>query len=372
MWRKVWVWERKREKGHSYCLRWQDERGRTRTESVGTDRKLAERLRVQKESDLNSGRVEVNERMTFDDFTTEELKVMKGRLSNGSLVSLELALRDFRRVCEPRYMADIKPAAVEAFLAQRLQEVRPATANKDLRTLKASFGRAVKRRYLRESPFRDVKQVREPEKTIRVLTADELAKLMATCHTASWKAFVALAVTTGMRVGELTALRWCDVDEGLVRVCNTDQHLTKSRRNRTLALMPEVAGLLADVPRRGELIFTTSTGTAWGPNLQTEFRRIVRRSGIAHCTAHDLRRTFVSQLAMAGVNAAVVQKLAGHSQISTTIKHYTGIMPDALKAAQASMPLRSVLTDVSKLYHGPEKAESVPDAKIIRLYRAIG
>jgi integrase len=47
--------------------------------------------------------------------------------------------------------------------------------------------------------------------------------------------------------------------------------------------------------------------------VQRGFGRIVKEAGIDHCSPHDLRRTFASHLAMAGVNEAVVQKLAGHA-----------------------------------------------------------
>ncbi len=152
MWRKVWIWTRKRKEGKTYCLRWHDDRGRTRTESVGSDRKLAERLRTQKESDLNSGKVEAIERVGFDAFMSEELEIMEGRVSQSSIKGLDLTLGHFRRICEPGCVADIKPKTIEAFLSQRLKEVRPATANKDLRTLKASLSRAVKRGYLLKNP----------------------------------------------------------------------------------------------------------------------------------------------------------------------------------------------------------------------------
>jgi integrase len=62
---------------------------------------------------------------------------------------------------------------------------------------------------------------------------------------------------------------------------------------------------------------------------------------------HDLRRTFVSQLAMEGVSAAVVQKLAGHAKIETTVRYYTHIMPDALRAAQARLPYADLIGETA-------------------------
>ena len=46
MWRRVWIWKRKLKNGQTYCLRWHDDAGRIRTETIGPDRKLADRLRA--------------------------------------------------------------------------------------------------------------------------------------------------------------------------------------------------------------------------------------------------------------------------------------------------------------------------------------
>ena len=72
---------------------------------------------------------------------------------------------------------------------------------------------------------------------------------------------------------------------------------------------------------------------------------------------HDLRRTFVSHLAMAGVNEAVVRELAGHSSITTTLCSCTGIISETLRDAQCRLPYVDVLQDVSDTYH---EAQSQP------------
>ena len=79
--------------------------------------------------------------------------------------------------------------------------------------------------------------------------------------------------------------------------------------------------------------------------------------GIKRCTLHDLRRTFVSQLAIAGVSAAVTQKLAGHSSISTTVRYYTGVMPAALREAQGRLPFGTAISDISKPYRRPKSQD---------------
>lgn len=214
--------------------------------------------------------------------------------------------------------------------------------------------KAVNRGYLERNPASNIKQVREPERSVRVLTAEEVGKLLLASPSLRWKVLIALGITTGMRRGEMLALRWEDMDlrTQTVWVRNKPGHLTKSRRNRVLALVPEVCELLMQLPRSGELIFYTRDGKRWRNNLQRDFACIVKKAGIKACTIHDLRRTFVSHLAMAGVNEATVQKLAGHASISTTIKYYTDIMPEALRRAQDRLPFKKVLRIVSDSYHG--------------------
>jgi len=68
----------------------------------------------------------------------------------------------------------------------------------------------------------------------------------------------------------------------------------------------------------------------------------------------------------------VSQKLAGHASISTTIKHYAGVMPEALREAQIRLPFGSVLSDVSKSDRRPKSREGGYRERIITLPRTTG
>jgi len=340
-------------RGKVYCLRWHDDGGRVRSEAVGPDRELAERLRNDRERQLNAGQLRAVARVTYEEFEAEELEVLQGRLAPSALVEVRRTLRLFGESCGASLLSRITSRTVERFFSQRLQQVRPATANKDLRTLKASLNRAVGRGYLERNPAAGVKQVREPENDKRVLTAEEVRELFLAAPSDRWRALIALAVTTGMRRGELLALRWEDVDldTGTVWVRNRHEHPTKSRKSRVLCLIPEVCDLLRQLSRNADFVFATRDGRPLANNVWRDFQEIVKKAGIRHCSIHDLRRTFASQLAMAGVNQAVVQKLVGHASIATTCKYYTHVLPPALRSAQAALPFGGVIRDVSYPYH---------------------
>lgn len=353
-WQRVWFHIRRGKNRTTYCLRWFGEDGRVRTQAVGPDKKLAEQLRRQRESELNSGAFREVQAVKLGAFAEEHVMLMAGQVTPSTLEDQRATLARFIAYCGERELGAVTPRVVEGFFASRLTEVRPATANKDMRTLKAILQRAVKRGYLRENPFRGLKPVREAERDMRVLSAEEVERLLAACPNLKWRAFTFLAVTTGMRYGELCYLEWADVDfgAGLVHVRSKEEHRTKSARNRVIALVPEALTLLRrlGLSGRGPYVFQTEAGTRIGNNTLRTFRGIAKRAGIPPCTIHDLRRTFVSHLAMAGVNEAVAQKLAGHASISTTLKHYTGILPEALRAAPLRLPYAASAEGVSKVY----------------------
>ena len=154
MWQRVWIWERSLRLRTVYCLRWRDKEGQIRTETVGPDRKLAEKMRAEREAALNSGKYRRLRRVSFEEFCREEKEVMTGRVADTIVQQIKISLDHFARVCKPRGLVDIDLPMVEQFYSQRLKEVSEATANKDLRHLKASFNRAVRRGYMSENPAR--------------------------------------------------------------------------------------------------------------------------------------------------------------------------------------------------------------------------
>jgi hypothetical protein len=89
--------------------------------------------------------------------------------------------------------------------------------------------------------------------------------------------------------------------------------------------------------------------------LQTNFRRIVARAGIRYCSLHDLRRTFITHLA-----------------IQTTQKYYTNTLPDALRSAQGRSPFGETIRaiPVSDSYHAPKERRIEETARITNLIRA--
>ena len=167
----------------------------------------------------------------------------------------------------------------------------------------------------------------------RYLAADEIEKLLDACGCSDnpqLYPFVAVALNTGMRLGELTALEWKDIDfkRGIIRVDNKKDHHTKNYQVRTIPMNDTLADVLRRIPRRldSSYVFQRKGGEKFR-KMRTGFENAVKRAGIPHVRFHDLRHTFASHLVMGGVDIRTVQELLGHKDIRMTMR-YSHLAPD--------------------------------------------
>lgn len=375
MWRSVWIIPKKGKDRTTFYLRWYDDTGKMRAKAVGSQKRIAEDRRVKHEMDLNAGNLSEVRTIRLADFTREHLDLSDGQVQPKTVKEYRIVLEQFLAFIGDRTMDSITTAHVEKFIHDRRAEkfvnnkriggVAEATANKNIITLHAIFARAVVRGYLKSNPCAGVRKLREPEHVKRILTTDEVRKLLNSCRVARWRCFLFVAVTTGARLGELQHLRWEDVDldAGTLLIRCRPDHRTKSARNRTVALVPEAVAALRSLKAPDATadtwVFQTSRGTRMLHGINRDFRLITDRAGIAPCTIHDLRRTFLSHLQMAGVSAAVAQKIAGHASIQTTIRSYTEILSESVREAPGRLPYSgfSIVTQSS-----PAPVRAVPAA----------
>lgn len=318
---------------HSYHVRWLDPAtSGWRSKKIGADRKVAEREAAILEKQLQDGTFREQQRVTWDAFVAEH--VVNLDRTEATVSDVRRSLEAFGEVCKPAGPHAVTYRMIEHYvnhLKGRGNSV--ATRNKRLRYLRAAFNRAIKRGYLTKNPMFGWEWAKVDLKAPRVLSADEKQKLLKACPTDQWHALVFVALITGCRRGELLGLTWDRVDFENASILVT---ATKAHRDRVQPLNNEAVRLL-----RGLQASTLKDG---GPfrglnqvSVDKRFREIVERADIAHCTIHDLRRTFCTDLARLGVNQLVVQRLAGHACAATTATYYQFISDDMKKEAVARL-----------------------------------
>jgi integrase len=196
----------------------------------------------------------------------------------------------------------------------------PAEATHALVAAKTFFRWCVKRRYLQTSPCDGLDAPKTPEGRERVLTDEELRKVlsMATSEPFPFGPIVTLLILTGQRRGEIGALKWnyIDLQE---RVITLPASLTKNRRQHTFPYGKTIADLLAAAPKQGDYLFPAARShvrdkptTVFNGWPKAKAALDAKLDGVAPWTLHDLRRTFSSNLAAIGVAPHVTERLLNH------------------------------------------------------------
>jgi integrase len=250
-----------------------------------------------------------------------------------------------------RPAADVTPRDVDSLLdALAASGASPRTINKRRALLGAVFTYGVKRASLPGSPVRATDKRREPQRaaldTYSVAEVERLAAALAEGrhrdrHAASDATraedaqdaeLVRVAAYTGLRQGELRALRWRDVGEGVITVSRAlsagVESGTKGGRVRHVPLVPQAAEALKRLRARGdfsareELVFCNWRGRALDPSaLVARFKRARDAVGLRPLRFHDLRHTYGSLLATGGVPVTEIQAAMGHADLQTTARY---------------------------------------------------
>jgi integrase len=243
---------------------------------------------------------------------------------------------------------EITTEMVEAWLAG--YTARPSTRRKALAVLHGIFKRAKKVYKLPINPAAEVERppVR-PSGDIEVYSHEEVLTLVRAAQSEQDGVLFLTAAFTGLRRGELLALRWRDVDFRAhairVRASYAAGVVTtpKSGKVRTVPMAPEVARALVGLREREEwlaeddLVFVGRFGGFLeGQKLRRRYRQAQIAAGLRRLRFHDLRHTFGTTV-IAKADIRRVQEWMGHADIQTTMKylHYMPREGDAELVAEA-------------------------------------
>jgi integrase len=202
----------------------------------------------------------------------------------------------------------------------------PGTANRYLASLSAAFSEAVREwHWLRENPLARVTKGKEAQGRARFLSVEERDRLLAACRNSKLPELhliVLLALTTGMRRGEILGLRWPDVD---LKRRLAILHDTKNRDRRGVPLVPGVIEALeahAKVRRLDtDRVFPQPGREDKALEIDHWFALAMAEAKVEDFRFHDLRHTAASYLAMSGATSAEIAAVLGHRTLQM-VKRY--------------------------------------------------
>jgi integrase len=227
-------------------------------------------------------------------------------------------------------LSEIDYQMIEEFKVKRMKSItrygrprKPATVNRELAILSGIFRMAVDYEEITENPCRKVDSLPENNQRTRHLSFEEEDRLFAklTGEREHLRPLVTVALYAGPRRGELLKLRWSNLDFGLDLINFTE---TKTNRDRAVPMEPIVREALLELSQQigdAEFVFTNpDTGTRY-TDVKKSFTAACREAGITNFTFHDLRHTFGTRLADAGVDVVKIKELMGHASIMTTMRY---------------------------------------------------
>jgi integrase len=199
---------------------------------------------------------------------------------------------------------------------------------------------------------------------MEVLSPEQSRMLLNAISGDELEALYVLALTTGMRQGELLALKWRDIDldAGWLRIHSTVRKLRgafiyappKTKRSRRAVALTAMAveslkqhrirqarakALVGPAWQENDLVFTDTVG---GPLegrhlLRHHFRPLLQRAGLPPSRFHDLRHTTATLLLAQGVHPKVVSEMLGHTTIGITLDTYSHVLPQMQREAATTL-----------------------------------
>ncbi|MDQ3684819.1 MAG: tyrosine-type recombinase/integrase [Acidobacteriota bacterium] len=234
---------------------------------------------------------------------------------------------------------DITPMLVEHYKKHRREGVtrlgtnrNMATVNRELALLSKIFSLAVDNGYTETNPCRKVRRFRVDNRRERVLSDDEEAQLLEALagRYASLRPVVVLALNTGMRRGEMLALRWPDVDFA-GRAIHLPRDITKNGRARSIPFNEDALAALVELKEDAGGAEHVLAGLGYGKGaLSKKLSAATALAGITGVTLHTFRHTFATRLKDEGIDLSTVRDLLGHATIQMT-NHYTHATPETMR-----------------------------------------
>lgn len=286
---------------------------------------------------INAWREELKRGRLFeavaDEWWEKHIQTLSPTTVRSYKAAYEYAAKHFKAVP----IAKIKPSSVSAYINKAIAEKRlgrSAAANHML-VINLIFSYAVVTGEIDVNPAREVFLPRSLKSGGREMPSNQDLAIVKENIQEPFGLFAYWILYTGCRKGELSALRWEDVDmeDGVIHITKSCVYVNgrpqikepKTKNGiRDIPILKRLSDVFPDKPQKG-YIFPSPNG---GMLTETQFRkrwdRYAAKTGI-NCTCHALRHAYATMLYEAGIQVLDAQRLLGHAYASTTQDIYTHI-----------------------------------------------
>ena len=324
--------------------------GRRIREAVGEKKSEARAALEARKGEIRTGKFHLKneKRILFEKFADEYIKYAKA--NKRSWERDNVILKHLKPFFKGISLSKINPKYIEDYKRERLEKVKPATIDRELALLKFMFSLAIKWKCTNENPVKEVKFFNLRRKMERILDHKEAKQLLDAANE-RLKSILIVALSTGMRRGEIFDLRWNDVD--------FDKHFifikeTKSGVPRKVPMNSLVANTIKSIKRESDFVFCNPKTKDSIKAVQTAFKNARERAGIRDFRFHDLRHTAASWMVAAGIDLVTVKEILGHADIKTTMRYAHPTPENKRRAVNALAAILSEKTATNRSYNEKE------------------
>lgn len=257
-------------------------------------------------------------------------------------------------------LTDLAPNHVQNFYNSLREHYGPGHVQNIGNLLSKAFKQAVKWNLINKNPVSLVKKPPTSRKNTRMKTwtIEEQKKFLdyAKGGPKLYYVIFLLALTSGMRKGELLGLTWEDVNMTLGTVC-IKRTIVYAQKTIYLKDMPKTENSIRTIqlpqptidvlkewsldcpPNKLNLLFPSpkTNGLLYPNSVFTQFKKTIEGAGVPPISMHGLRHTFATTLLANNVNPKIVQEMLGHSTITTTMDTYSHVLPNMQKEAASQL-----------------------------------
>jgi integrase len=271
-------------------------------------------------------------------------------------------------------LKDLNPRQIQALYSKKMEGGMSARSVVLIHAvLRRSLDQAVKLGMIGINPALAVNRPKFKRKEMKTLSDSQVRILLSFVEGSHFEVLIWLAVTTGLRQGELLGLMWSDLDWSgrQLRIQRQLQRLRgglvfnepktaagrrvialgittieKLRKHQNLQFLERK--VVGESWKENDMIFPSSIGTPMDPsNLYHNFKRLLRKTELPDIRFHDLRHTAATLMLQEGVHPKVVQERLGHSDISLTLNTYSHVLPGMQEEAAGKLDVLLTPINVS-------------------------
>lgn len=340
-------------------------------------KKEANKWLIEMQIKKNRGLTLAGARTSLDDFFVDYLKAIKSSLRPNTFQQYSQIVNQHISPILGKYkLEDLKPNIIQQFYNFKIDDgVSERTVILIHAVLHKAFKQAVLWGIIGWNPSDGVIRPKMKRKEMQVLDDVQVRNLLLAAKGSWMETILQLAITTGMRFGELLGLKWSDLNwetrqlqiqrqakriigQGIV----FSEPKTKAGR-RTIVLGKSTVKLLRkhwldqqsmiNKLESGwedlDLIFPSKIGTAIDQSNVTKlFKELLKKANLPEIRFHDLRHTSATLMLKQGINPKIVQERLGHSDISMTLNCYSHVLPSMQEEAAEIIDEQLTLIEVDK------------------------